>query len=73
MKKIGRRTKQLSGLMLVLAMLAGGLVPPGGAQERKGKQSSSPRTKTLRPRTISRIRLGRLRLRAIGTATSRST
>lgn len=44
MKKIGRSTKQLSGLMLVLALLAGGLVPPGGAQERKVKQST-PKSK----------------------------
>ncbi len=41
MKKIGRSTKQLSGLVLVLALLTGGLVPPGGAQERTVKQSTA--------------------------------
>jgi len=41
MKKIGRSTKQLSGLLLVLALLTGGLVPPGGAQERTVKQSTA--------------------------------
>lgn len=41
MNKIGRSAKQLSGWMLVLAMLTGGLVPPGRAQERKVKPSAS--------------------------------
>lgn len=41
MNRIGRSAKQLSGLMLVLAMLAGGLIPPGRAQERTVKQPTA--------------------------------
>jgi Tol biopolymer transport system component len=46
MNKIGRSAKQLSGLMVVLAMLAGGVMPPGWAQDRKVKPSAS-QTKDL--------------------------
>jgi dipeptidyl aminopeptidase/acylaminoacyl peptidase len=43
MKKIGRSAEAMSGLVLVLAMLGGGLVPPGRAQERK---QSAPNSST---------------------------
>ena len=42
MKKIGRSTKQISGLVLVLALLVSGLVPPGAAQQQgKAKQQTA--------------------------------
>ena len=41
MKKIGRSTKQISGLVLMLAMLVSGLVPPGAAQQRKAKEATA--------------------------------
>ena len=41
MKKIGRSTKQISGLVLMLAMLVSGLVPPGVAQQRKAKEATA--------------------------------
>src|SRR6266853_4930977 len=43
MKKIGSSAKEMSGLVLVLVMLVGGLVPPGRAQERK---QSAPNSST---------------------------
>lgn len=41
MKRMGSRTKQMSGLMMVVALLASGLVPPGGAQEQKVKEATA--------------------------------
>ena len=72
MNKIGRRTKQLSGLMVVLTLLAGGLVPPGGAQERSGKESRA-KNKDFEVENHIPDPPGRSRLRATGTGTSRST
>lgn len=41
MNKIGTSTKQLSGLILGLAILTGGLIPPGSAQDRKVRPPAS--------------------------------